>query len=437
MKNQFRMSIKLDFWTIAIALALSFIGVLFIYSSTAAQGGTKYLKQLINLSVGLVAYMVISNVNYQKYSSKSMIVYLVGLSLLATTLFLGSSVNNSRSWIKLGAFSIQLSEFAKLFFVVAFSVFLNNYQANLKKFSFLVISFAVLVPFLILILLQPDMGTALTFLFVFFVMFYVGGGNGTYLGMIIGSGLVAVIVPVLAYFLVNKAEMKSFLVQMINSPQYLLMIGSGLSALGSGFYAICRYFRTSKKYLIHIAIVLMTIGLGFYGSIGTKVLLKTYHYERLLVFVDPDIDKEGKGYNVKQSKISIGSGGFSGQGLTKGKFNNGKHLPEEDTDFIIALVGEEWGFLGIATILLLYLFLIYRCLYVAYSARDLVGSLIALGISAMFVGHIMINIFSATGFFPVIGVPLPFISYGGSSLLTGFVGLGILFNIKMRRFSYN
>jgi rod shape determining protein RodA len=168
-----------------------------------------------------------------------------------------------------------------------------------------------------------------------------------------------------------------------------------------------------------------------------KLLFKDYHYKRFLVFLDPELDPTGKGYNIQQSKISIGSGGFMGQGFTKGKQNRGNFLPAEDTDFIISLVAEEWGFLGIIIVLGLYLFLIYRCLYIAYSARDFVGSMIAAGITSMYIGHIMLNIFSAMGFFPVIGVPLPFLSYGGSSLLTSYLGLGILFNIKMRRFSYN
>lgn len=436
MKAQFKVKLKLDFWSVGLAVCLSIIGILFIYSSSFNKmHNTRYLKQIINLSISLVVYMLIANLSYKRYSSKGIVIYFTGLIFLAITLIFGSSINNSKSWIKLGFFSIQLSEFSKLFFIIAFAVFLNNYQNYVKKTWFLLVSFVIVLPYLGFIILQPDMGTVLAFIFIFFVMLYIGGCNGTYLAVIISVGIIAVLIPFISYYMVHILKMQSFIAKVLDEKISLAIIAFCFLALGLISFLLFRSFRIKK--LFYIFIIFLTFGLGFMGANAIKLVFKKYHYERLLIFVDPNMDKKDKGYNIKQSFISIGSGKLTGQGLTKGKQNRGNFLPEEDTDFIIALVGEEWGFLGVSLIILLYLFLIYRCLYIAFSARDLIGSLLAVGISAMYVGHVMINIFSASGLFPVIGVPLPFISYGGSSLLTNFIGLGILFNIKMRRFSYS
>jgi len=228
---------------------------------------------------------------------------------------------------------------------------------------------------------------------------------------------------------------ESSIISFFNNPGLVTLLGFIFLAASGIFYFIHRYIALSKK-VFYLFLILLTVGVGFLFTNPVKLLFKDYHYERFLVFLNPDTDRYGKGYNIQQSLISIGSGQLTGQGFTKGNQNRGNFLPSEDTDFIISLIGEEWGFIGIAFIIFLYILLIYRCLYIAYSARDFVSSLIAIGITSMYMGHIMINIFSAIGFFPVVGVPLPFISYGGSSLLTNYIGLGILFSIKIRRFSY-
>jgi cell division protein FtsW (lipid II flippase) len=186
------MNIKLDFWSIGLALVLSIIGILFIYSSSSnLADNSKYLKQMINLFISLMAYMFVMNINYQRYTTKSILVYGAGILFLLLTLALGTSINNSRSWINLGFFNIQLSEFSKVTFLVAFAVFLNNYQNNIKRFYFLMVSFVLLLPYLMLIVLQPDIGTAVIFVIIFFSMFFMGGGNGSYLGITMGIGLLS------------------------------------------------------------------------------------------------------------------------------------------------------------------------------------------------------------------------------------------------------
>ena len=441
MKTQFKINIKLDFWTIGIALALSLISILFIYSSSfhvpLAQKPfiEKFVKQIIFLVIGLIVYFAIANINYQNLIAKPIFVYGLGVFFLLLTLLIGTKVNNSKSWIKIGFISLQLSEFSKILFLLSFSVFLNNYHHIIKKLSFLMISFFLLAPYLGLLFLQPDIGTSIIFLIIFFAMLFVSGSNALYLGIILGTGIIAIFIPFFTYYFVKMTPTESSVISFFNNPGLVTLLGFIFLAASGIFYFIHRYIALSKK-VFYLFLILLTVGAGFLFTNAVKLLFKDYHYERFLVFLNPDTDRYGKGYNIQQSLISIGSGQLAGQGFTKGNQNRGNFLPSEDTDFIISLIGEEWGFIGIALIIFLYILLIYRCLYIAYSARDFVSSLIALGITSMYMGHIMINIFSAIGFFPVVGVPLPFISYGGSSLLANYIGLGVLFSIKIRRFSY-
>lgn len=437
MKHQFRINIKLDFWTIALALALSVIGILFIYSSSShlMAENTKYLKQVLHLVVALIVYLVVANLNYQRYIAYGYLLYGVGIFLLVVVLIFGVEINNSKSWIRFAGFSFQLSEFAKLFFIVSFAIFLNHYQNIAKKFIFLLMSLIFFIPYLGLLLLQPDIGTAVVFVCIFYVMLFVGGANATYMGIITSVGVIAILLPFINYYFLNVSKNPSTFLTFFDNPLFMGVLGGGFLLFYGITYLVQKYFIFSKK-ILYFSLAFLTLGLGFLGTTAVKKVFKEYHYKRFMVFINPDLDPADKGYNIRQSLISIGAGQFSGQGLAQGKQNRGNFLPSEDTDFIIALVGEEWGFFGTTLVMLLYLILIYRGLYIAYSAKELTGSFIALGISTLFASHMIINIFSAIGFFPVIGIPLPFLSYGGSSLLVNFIGLGIIFNIKMKRFSY-
>lgn len=437
MKSQFKIKIKLDFWTIGLALILSIIGILFIFSSSShLTDNTKYIKQIASLALSLIVYFVVANFNYQKYESKYTLVYLIGIFLLILTLIFGSEINGNKSWIKLGFFNIQLSEFCKITFLIFFAVFLHNSQNTVKNASFILVSLVLLLPYLGLIILQPDIGTSLIFIFIFFVMLIVGGASRTYLAVLAGAGLMAVLIPFSTHYIVHSLKIENFILTLLDSSLNLILMGLASLGIAAFFFFLFRFFGISKKIFV-LFLVFFTLSCGFLTASAVKKVLKNHHYKRFLVFINPELDPTGHGYNTNQSKISIGSGRFSGHGLAKGTQNLGQFLPSEDTDFIVALIGEEWGFVGVVLILVLFVLLIYRGLYIAYSARDYIGSMIALGITAMYMGHITINIFSVTGLFPVVGVPLPFISYGGSSLLANFIGLGILFNIKMRRFAYN
>ena len=160
------------------------------YSSSSNLADiTKYLKQILHLVVGLLAYLAAANLNYQRYISYGYVIYGIGLFLLALVLIFGVEVNNSKSWIRIAGFSFQLSEFAKLSFIIAFSIFLNHFQGLSKKFLFLLMAFGVVLPYLALLLLQPDMGTAVVFMCIFYVMLFVGGANAAYMGMITSIGM--------------------------------------------------------------------------------------------------------------------------------------------------------------------------------------------------------------------------------------------------------
>lgn len=189
-----------------------------------------------------------------------------------------------------------------------------------------------------------------------------------------------------------------------------------------------------KKKLIIISLIIGIISLPFVGNILWNGL-KTYQKQRLIAFIDPNIDPQGFGYHIKQSKITIGSGGFIGKGYTRGTQGYLRFLPEKHTDFIFAVFAEEWGFAGCIILLVLYLFLILRGFDTAIKARDPAGSFLAIGITFMLFFYFVINAGMTLGIVPVVGVPMPFMSYGGTALLSNFLAMGILTNVRMRRFS--
>ena len=434
MKNIFKISAKIDLWLILVGLGLSIIGIFFVYSSNINKDYYKYVKQITSLVIAIVFYIVLATYDYKRLVNKWMFFYAAGILLLLLTLVFGTRINNSKSWIKILGFSFQTSEICKIFFVISLASFIEKFKENIKNFSFIIVSFALLLPYIGLLLLQPDLGTTIIFILITFIMLFISGARFFYIGVFISVIGVAIVISFLSYVL-DFYSFSSFFSIMKNHTFFILL---GIILLGIGLLLMLINFITPKqmKKLFYTYMSLLVIGSGLILSVPAKNFFKDYHYKRLIVLLDPEIDPLGKGYNIRQSLISIGSGKFVGQGFTMGKQNRGNFLPSEDTDFIVSVIAEETGFLGISILLILLFLLVYKSLHIAFSSRDFIGYLIAGGISAMYISHITINLLSATGLIPVIGIPLPFVSYGGSSLITNFIGLGILFNIESKKFTY-
>lgn len=347
---------------VAVILA---IGVMTIYSVSYGQrstGAPLYIKQMMWILLGAVAFFGILSVDYHKIDRVAYPIYAMTLMLLVFVLVGGKTSKGAQRWIPIGPFAFQPSEFAKLSLVLA----LASYYSRAPRSGWLqrvVIPALITVPGLLLIVKQPDLGSGLSFLAVFVSM--------------------------------------------------MLIVGMRSRALGI---------------LLLFAVMLFPFAWEMmWGS------LHDYQRERIMTFVDPTYDPGGKGYHGLQSRIAIGSGELAGKGLYGGTQSQLKFLPEGHTDFIFAVFSEEWGFIGAVVLLGLFGALMWLSLEIAVKAKDILGALLAGGIISMLAFCILVNIGMTAGLFPIVGIPLPLMSYGGSATVATLAALGLLLNIKRRR----
>ncbi len=427
-----------DLLLFAAALALMVIGVLFIYSSGTSSTGivmsNEYIKQIVWVCVGLVILLAIVFTDYARIVDYSLYIYLAFLALLVVTLFFGKIVNGSRSWIPLFGFGIQPSEFAKigtiLYLARHFSTTRNS-QSELKRF---VIALGITAVPMLLILGQPDLGTAIVFLPILLVMSYIAGIRIRYLMYVLATGSMLILLSVLPSWGIYIAEKEIPVIRLLTDQSYalpgMLMLGVliVLSALG--------YFILKRRYFYWLVYAFSCISVSFIGSFFMRSILKDYQIKRLIVFLDPGIDPQGAGWNVIQSVTAVGSGGFWGKGWLKGTQSQYRYLPQQSTDFIFSIIAEEWGFFGSLVIFLLFMVVLFRGLAIVLRAKDDYAANIGGGIVGMIGFHVFINMGMAMGIMPITGIPLFFLSYGGSSLLTGLIGIGLLLNIHLRRYHY-
>ncbi|MEG6614877.1 rod shape-determining protein RodA [Peptococcaceae bacterium 1198_IL3148] len=328
------------------------------------------IKQAIWVCFGLAIMSLVIAIGYEDWPEYTKMLYAINIIMLLAVVFLGKSALGAQRWIAIGPFVLQPSEFAKVIIIITFANFLANKEGRLNTIRDLIPAFAFIGFPMLLILMQPDLGTSLVFIAIMFGMLFMAGANPKILGgLIAGGGLVGV---------------------------------GWLSA----------YFKYPDKVWIP---------------------LHDYQVDRLTIFVDPYRDPLGDGYHIIQSQIAIGSGGLSGKGLFNGSQNQLNFLPEQHTDFIFSVVGEEFGFIGTLVVLVMFFIVMYRGIKIASQAKDTFGTLLATGVVAMLTFHVLVNVGMAIGIMPVTGLPLPLFSYGGSSMLTNMIAIGILQNVYIRR----
>ena len=355
---------NLDWILIVAVLALCGIGLCVIASAThadtLASGKPFYVqRQAMFMLVNVVLVVLSLRMDYRNLKNIYVELYGVMLVLLLGVLVAGTRMLGAQRWLVLGPIAFQPSEFCKAFMIVALAAFLSENVNHLMDFTdFWKPALVVGIPF-VLVMRQPDLGTALVFAAIGGTMFFLCGFKLKWLGL--GAVVGAISCPLL------------------------------------------------------------------------WKLLHEYQRSRIRVFLDPELDPYGSGYHVIQSKIAIGSGLLLGKGWMQGTQSQLRFLPENHTDFIFATAGEEFGFIGCAFILLLYLVVIWRGLHIALNAEDDFGTLLAVGITGMFMFHVLVNVGMTIGIMPVTGVPLPFLSYGVSSLTTNMLMAGLLLNIGSRR----
>lgn len=430
---------RIDYSLVLAVVLVVVIGILMIYSAgfdpiDKVNSGL-YRKQVLWFIFGFILMVGLTIINYQVLGEFSLYIYGVLIVLLVITTLFGRPVRNTRAWLDFGVIAIQPSEFMKLALVIVLAKYLEIRERDIVRLRELVVpTLLTFVPVLI-ILKQPDFGTAIIFIPILLTMLFVGGADITHLISIVLIAAIAMVVPmILTYREWIGAEGSNFLLDFFKDVNLILIVSSVLLVITVAAFVL--HFFSVKKFLRKIYIPGVVISLGLIASVVIQNLFKVYQKRRILVFLNPDLDPQGSGYNIIQSKIAIGSGGFFGKGFLKGSQSQLGFLPEKTSDFIFSVVAEEWGFFGGIVLLGLFGFIIFKCIQTAFEAKDKFGALLASGITTIFFFHILVNIGMAVGIMPVTGLPLCFVSYGGSNLLMSMICVGIMLNIRARKLIY-
>ena len=417
------------------SLALVAIGILFVYSSGVNSAGesvsNEWLKQIVWAGSGCVLLALFAVNNHQKYKPRTPYVFLGALALLVLTLLLGREVNGARSWLGVGDLGIQPSEFAKLATILFLAAYLSEIGNGIAELPRFLLALLVVAAPMGLILLQPDMGTGMVYFPIFLIMALIAGARIRHLAFVgLVSLLVLVFAAIPAVQRLRAAAEPGFwrLITDVGVARYtLLVLGlvAALAAVGQ------RLFHRAYYYWLMYGAALL--GVAVAGGLLMSMVLKEYQIMRLVIFVNPWVDPRGAGWNIIQSVTAVGAGGLSGTGFLQGTQSHLRYLPQQSTDFIFSILAEESGFLGGMLVLVLFGVVIGRGIVILYAAGDEFATLVAAGVVAMLLFHTVVNVGMAMGALPITGIPLMLVSYGGSSLWTALIGIGLLANIGLAR----
>ena len=390
---------KIDIWLFLIYLALVTIGLLSIYAAAYNEAhphlwdfSQNYGKQLLFIGVSLMVGFMLLLIDAKFFNAFAYILYGLSLICLLLVLVVGSKISGSTSWIQLGPISFQPSEFAKFGTALALAHYLGKIDTDPSQLSTKLISYGIVFVPMLLILAQGDAGSASVFIIFLLVLYREGMG-----GKILITGLVAATL---------------FVLSLCVSKWYMMI---GLVVLYAIFLLLID--RTKKNIWLLTWILIAACAFVFSVDFAFHHVLKPHQQTRINIILGKEHDIKGVGYNLNQSMIAIGSGGFSGKGYLNGTMTKYNFVPEQHTDFIFCTIGEEMGFVGSFMLIALYLALILRIIHLAERQRSPFSRIYGYGIACIFFFHFAINIGMTIGLVPVIGIPLPFLSYGGSSLL--------------------
>ena len=436
--NSRKSYLTFDFIIILAVLCLSVISVCFIYSSGLNSEGVntsiEFIKQIIWVVTGFALMALIIYIDYKYLYDFAYYIYGVCILLLLITLLIGNKVNGARSWLGLPGVGIQPSEFTKLATIIALSAFCTKNRENIRSLA--IFLRAALIPALpmILILAQPDLGTALVYIPIFLVILFMAGAKIRYLFFLVACGICVILFTIIPMWSGYVLKQETFLVA-IFSKQLLMLAIFGACLLVVILSAVGWFvFKKDLYYWLCYGFVILSSSL-FLAMMAQKIL-KAYQIMRLVVFLDPSVDPQGAGWNILQSLTAIGSGGLVGKGFLQGTQSHYHYLPQQSNDFIFSIIAEEIGFLGSMVVFLCFFIIIVRAFIIANSSKDSFGSYLCFGIIAMFFFHFVVNIGMAMGIMPITGIPLLFLSYGGSSLWTSMMAAGVLINIYYRRYGF-
>ncbi|ABL64478.1 rod shape-determining protein RodA [Chlorobium phaeobacteroides] len=392
---------NVDFWLLVPMIGLIVFGLMAIFSATHGAGETTlFYRQFAWGVIGAVVMLFVYFNDYRVIRDNAYLLYLISIFLLVVVLLFGTKIAGQTSWVKIGFFSFQPSEIAKMATILALARFLSDDETDITFTPHLLIALGIPLFPALLIMLQPDMGTTLTSLSFIIPMFIMSGFD------------LYIVIP------------------------YLLPIILMLSGFFNVFYIVglavllfLALWLQKKKFKMHQLLVTAAgLGAALFTNRFAAELLKPHQLKRIQTFLDPMSDPRGAGYNVIQAKIAISSGGFFGKGYLEGTQTQLRFIPAQWTDFIFCVIAEELGFVGSFVLLLLFLVLILRLLWIISSIKNKFVELTLAGFVSLLLIHVIINIGMTIGLIPVIGVPLPFVSYGGSSLLGNMIMVALALN---------
>ena len=355
-----------DLQLATFAALLAAVGLVMAYTNSVEAGsspleaGTTFTRGLMWAGVAVVAFVVATSFDYRWLKTLSWLVYGVQLGLLVLTLLIGDGVGGSARWVTFGPFTFQFSELAKILMIIVLAQYLASRQAKLDSLRAILGACVLVGPPLILVMLQPDLGTSLVFAAILAGMLWMSGASLIWLGAL-AAGVVAMV------------------------------------------------------------------------PIAWNYILLDYQKQRLTSFLNPATDISGAGYQLHQSQIAVGAGGLFGRGLTNGTQAQGDFLPVQTTDFVFSVLAEELGFIGGLVLFVLFALLLWRVLMAGWRSRDPFGTMFAAGIASMVLFQLVVNVGMVMGIMPITGIPLPFVTHGGASLVSLAIGLGILQSINIRQ----
>ena len=411
-------TISFDWVTILIYLLLISFGWMNIYSASLGDSPSGifdfdeiYGKQALWMILGLFMIIIILSIEAKFYMKFSSVFYIISLLSILGLFVFGKTINGATSWYGFGGVSIQPAEFAKVATALALANYIGDIQTNIKLFSHQLKAFFIIALPALIILPQPDAGSAMVYAAFLFPL-YREGLSGIYL--FLGFSGIAI-----------------FILTLLIGPLYV--------AIAVGIISIISLLQKKNKrpkLLVLFGVIIGAIALSYSVDYIFENVFEQRHRDRFNIVLGKEIDAKGIGYNTNQSEIAIGSGGWTGKGWTEGTQTKGKFVPEQDTDYIFSTVGEEWGFLGTSLVVLLFMGLLLRLLFLAERQKSAFNRVYGYSLVGIIFIHFLVNIGMVTGIFPTVGIPLPFFSYGGSGLWGFTILLFIFIKLDSERMAF-
>lgn len=472
MRRTVNVLFQVDWVTIVVFMVLVFLGWMNIYAAVYDEEHTsimdlsqRYGKQFIWIIAAMLLALFVLLIDNRFYYFFAWFIYGAVILMLMLVLVIGKEVNGARAWFEFGGVSLQPAEFAKFATVLAVARYVAPQSVVLTRAKNLMAAVSIFIAPVILIIIQPDTGSALVFFALFFVLFREGMSPYVFVTGLLMIFLFLLTLVVEDLYIIISLIVVAFLLSWIATRKFLTSI-SGLiiiGALTAIFWTVDHYLlnRIGLELIIVASLIIAGAAFAFYiyryklkwllviylfliGSVSYVFtvdyafnnLLKPHQQTRINIILGTESDPLGTGYNLNQSLISIGSGGFAGKGYLQGTQTKFRFVPEQSTDFIFCTVGEEWGFIGSFVIITLYLVLLFRLLWLAERQRSVFARIYGYGVFSILFFHVFVNIGMTIGLVPVIGIPLPFLSYGGSSLWGFTILLFVFLRLDASRAEY-